>query len=415
MKINKYYPFAFIYFFLNIVGLPFGLLYTTLLTPVFYIYLLLKKKKVILLRFFLFLLPFAIVQVKNGVDGFNYIKSVILLLTVYLFGYAFYTLVTTYQGIGGIFRKLWRANFIITVIALISLFTPFRSFLWSDWSISVGSLEINNWPRLLMLTYEPSYYATLLVPLFIFCFIKFILKQSDRNAFIALLMTGVPLLLSLSMGVIASLTISIVIFFLINAKIFLTSKRLLYSLSAVVFLSLSFLAFLFIFYRENPLFIRITAIFAGADGSANGRTFEAFQLAITIADLKSIWWGIGPGQLKVIGDSVIRDFYGYPSSYGQVSIPSAFAETIAMYGIIGAALRFFLEIYFFYKTKVLGNYYRTLVFIYIFIYQFTGSFTTNIAEYVIWILAFSNVFPQFDKANFTNNSIPIAVKKTLLS
>lgn len=41
-----------------------------------------------------------------------------------------------------------------------------------------------------------------------------------------------------------------------------------------------------------------------------------------------------------------------------------------------------------------------MLFIFMFIYQFVGSFATNLAEYVIWILAFTNVFRQFDvKAN----------------
>ena len=35
--------------------------------------------------------------------------------------------------------------------------------------------------------------------------------------------------------------------------------------------------------------------------------------------------------------------------------------------------------------------------IYIFIYQFTGSYLFNIAEYVIWALAFSQVFEEFDR------------------
>jgi len=73
------------------------------------------------------------------------------------------------------------------------------------------------------------------------------------------------------------------------------------------------------------------------------------------------------------------------------------AETYALTGFVGVGLRLMAEIFFFFKTKVFDNYYRTFLFIYVFIYQFTGSFTTNIAEYVIWILAFTNIFPMFDK------------------
>ena len=173
----------------------------------------------------------------------------------------------------------------------------------------------------------------------------------------------------------------------------------MFSFLAISFSIVFVFVFLLIIYPDNPFFVRIFAITDGADLSANGRTVDAFKLAFSIAELKSIWCGIGFGQLKIIGDTVIKAFYKYPDDYGQVSIPCAFAETLALFGIFGAALRLFVELFLFYTTRVLSNYYRTFLFVFIFIYQFTGSFTTNIAEYVIWILAFTNVFPQFDKVN----------------
>jgi hypothetical protein len=42
-----------------------------------------------------------------------------------------------------------------------------------------------------------------------------------------------------------------------------------------------------------------------------------------------------------------------------------------------------------------------------FIYQFTGSFMTNIAEYVIWVLAYTPAFREFDK----NKLIEPVIKK----
>jgi len=297
----------------------------------------------------------------------------------------------------GIFRKILTTNFVLTLIALAFVITPYRFLFWLDWSISGAGVVINNWPRLAMFTYEPSYYATLLVPVFAFFFIKFMLKQTQRRGLVTLLMVVFPLVLSLSMGVIVSLIISISILFFINASKFLGSKKLLYSFSAITISALLVFIVLFVFYRDNPFFGRITAIVAGNDASAKGRTYEAIYLSYKIANLKSLWWGIGPGQIKIIGDNIIRTFYGYPDDYGQVSIPSAFGETIALFGVAGACIRLFVEVWLFFKTKVLSNYFRTLLFLYIFVYQFTGSFTTNIAEYVIWILAFTNVFSQFDK------------------
>ena len=396
MKLNKYSSFAFIYFFVNAVGLPFGLLYTILLTPLFYVWLLLRQKKLIILKYFAVATPFIINHMINGVDQFQYWRSVVLYFTVYIFCYAFYTFIKTYD-LAGIFKKILIINFILTLVAFAFVFTPYRHFFWSEWHMEFGGFHIENWPRLIMFTYEASYYSTLWVPIFAYYFVKYILKQIETNAFVILLMILLPLVASFSMGVIAGLILSIGFLFLVNTSKVLRSKTMLYSFLAVSFSLVMIIVFLLIFYPNNPFFVRIFAIVAGADTSANGRTVDAFKLAYIIADLKSIWWGVGFGQLKILGDSIIKAFYLYPDDYGQVSIPCTFAETFALFGIVGAALRLMIELFLFYTTRVLSNYYRTLLFIFIFIYQFTGSFTTNIAEYVIWILAFTNVFPQFDK------------------
>src|SRR5260221_1923938 len=276
MKINKYYPFVFVYFFVNAVGLPLGMLYTTLLTPLFYVWLVLKGKKEILLKFFVFFTPFAIIHLINGVDKFTFVKSTLLFISVYIFCYAFYTLITSNLDMERIFRKLLVTNFILTVVALLFVLTPYRFLFWSEYEISGGGVSIEHWPRLAMFTYEPSYYSTLLVPVFAFYFIKFILKRTRRNGLNSLMMIVLPLALSLSMGVISSLVISILILFFINSPAFLTSKKLLYSVSGIAISVLLAFIVLFVFFRENAFFVRMYAIMAGGDASAKGRTYEAF-------------------------------------------------------------------------------------------------------------------------------------------
>ena len=134
----------------------------------------------------------------------------------------------------------------------------------------------------------------------------------------------------------------------------------------------------------------------GKDTSGNGRTFEAFMLAMKMLDLKSHAWGIGAGQVKILGADIIRSYYLYDLDYNNIAIPNAAAETLAIFGWIGLSLRVLIELFLFFYTKVWTNYFRLLLFIFIFIYQFTGSFVTNIAEYVIWILAFTNLFAEFN-------------------
>lgn len=396
MKINKYYPFAFIYFFVNIIGLPLGILYTTLLTPLFYTWLVFIRKKWVLLVFFAVLLPFTLIHLLNGVNLLAYVKSVTLLLTVYIFCYAAYCLFNRYRGWNKLFIRLLWANFALTLLALILILTPFKHFLWTFQGIADN---LTNIPRLRMLTYEPSYYSTLLVPLYFYFFLKVFFRLNQTHL-VHYLMICIPLILSFSMGVLSCITIATVLFILIYApKIFIWKKRF-YLLVAVVSFTVLLIVGLLLFYPNNPLFVRIDNILAGADTSGNGRTYEAFYLAYKIAHLKSTWWGIGLGQIKIIGDPVIRNFYHYPESYKVVSIPCGMAETLAIFGLLGSFFRLVIAGYLLFKTNVFSNYYCTLLFFFVFIYQFTGSYITNIAEYTIWILAFNSLsFPEFTKSN----------------
>jgi hypothetical protein len=176
----------------------------------------------------------------------------------------------------------------------------------------------------------------------------------------------------------------------------LTRKRRVFEfiVAGITALLLGGLVLLF-FFPDNTLFVRIEKILSGHDSSAKGRTFEAFLLAARINELKSPWFGIGFGQVKIIGAETIRNYYAYDLDYG-IQIPNASAETIAILGWLGFGLRLFVEGFLFFRTKVWNNYFRLFLFFFIFLYQFTGSFFTSLPEYMIWIMAFTNVFPQFN-------------------
>jgi len=152
---------------------------------------------------------------------------------------------------------------------------------------------------------------------------------------------------------------------------------------------------LILFFGNNQVFARLSDILSGRDNSARGRTVDAFLLASKILQEKNEYFGVGLGQVKIVGDDIIRNYYLYNMDI-TVSIPNAAAETLAIFGWVGIILRIAIELFLFMYTRVWTNYYRLLLFIFMFVYQFTGSFITNIAEYVIWILAFTNVFHQFN-------------------
>jgi hypothetical protein len=271
--------------------------------------------------------------------------------------------------------------------------------MWSSYDVSKG---LRKFPRLSMFTYEPSYYSTLMVPLAFYYYLKIIFFKY-RDAGYVLFMVSFPLVISFSLGIILGTGISFLILFFSNIRSFLKKKKVAELALTGIILITAVLIILYYIYPGNPLFLRIRNIFEGTDTSFKGRSFDSFRLALQVAREKSIYFGIGPGQLKLIGEQIWNTFYNTVFDANKIAIPNAVAETFAIFGITGLLVRFGLELYFFFLTKTYSNYYRLGLFIFIFIYQFTGSYIFNIAEYVIWTLAFNNVFREFDKTSIREN------------
>ena len=188
-----------------------------------------------------------------------------------------------------------------------------------------------------------------------------------------------------------------VLLLLIHANSFFSKRMVaLYALASVLILIIVLLALFFLF-PDNAFVHRLSNVFEGRDTSFRGRTFDAFYLGWKIADMKSIIWGSGLGQTKLLGLELWQTYYRAIFTQNSIAIPNAVGETLAVFGLVGVCIRFGLQVYFFFKAKVFQNHYRLLLFLFVLIYQFTGSFMFNIAEYVIWILAFSNIFPDFNK------------------
>lgn len=393
MKVNKYFPVVLIYFFVNSLFLPFGLTYTSLLAPLFYIWILLARKKEVVLPFLLVLLPFICVHLFFiGVDQKSYFISLLNLIAVYISCQAVYTFFKVCADPEKIFARILVINFILCLVAVVVFFTPWYETVWIQQDYTRGVQEFK---RLKLFTYEASYYATLFTPLFFFFFLQYLFGQNKIKTGWLLLMLFVPLILSFSIGVIGSILIASFITWIIYFHRLTVKRRILnwvISSGAVVGAALFTII---LFFRHNPVFTRIGNIFSGEDLSARGRTVDAFAIAGKLLEQKDKYWGIGLGQIKIVGADIIRGYYLYPPEY-RIAIPNTVAETLAMFGWVGIFCRFGVEIFLFFYTRAWNNYFRLLLFLFIFTFQFAGSFTTNIAEYVIWILAFTNVFPQFN-------------------
>lgn len=405
MAINKYFPFAVLYFFLNSLGLPFGLTYTVVITPFFYWWVLQTRKKEILLPFLILLFPFVFIHIIFvGVNSGVYLISFLNLTAVYIFCQTVYTFLIRCHNHELIFKRILIINFILCLIAIPFYFTSYSYFFWISQPLTEG---IDDFERLRLFTYEPSYYATLFVPFFFFFFLKIILNQNKINSWLLLPMILVPYILSFSLGVIAAILLSITVVFIVYLRSLMVKRRILNLALITTIIVIPAIAAIILFFPNNTLMFRIENIISGHDSSGKGRTYDAFFLAVKILALKSSTWGIGLGQIKIIGAEIIKDFYLYSVDYKTVAIPNATAETLTIFGFVGLFIRFGIETFLFFYTKVWKNYYRLLLFLFMFIYQFSGSFITNVAEYVIWIFAFTNVFKQFDVLQKSSPDLPL--------
>jgi hypothetical protein len=403
IEFNKYLPIAILYFFFNSFLLPLGLLYTTLLTPIFILWLYRYPSFNYLWFFLIVSLPFAFVHLLNGVDLVVYFKSYLLLMTVYIFCVAFYQFLQNCKSLGTIYQNLTVINTFFVVLAVIIFFVPaLKDLLWYKNALTTGVSQLY---RLKLFTYEASYYSVLLAPIALYYYLKIFVLPFRNKLFVFFIIT-VPILLSLSFGVILGLILAIILLLCSDIKLVSQNSKLTtYILTAfILFLGVVFLAIHF--FPDNFIFLRIENIFKGRDTSFSGRTFDSIYLGWELAAQKSLFFGSGPGQIKVIGVDLFNKFYLNTFSPDQLAIPNNIGDILAQFGLLGVLIKLSLEIYFFFKSKVYMNYYRLSLFLFIFIYQFTGSFITNIAEYVIWILAFySPLFPEFNKINFFKKPI----------
>lgn len=387
---------AIIFMFFNSIGLPDGLLYTTILAPVFLLFLLNQSGIKTYLLFLLASGALGLVHAFIGInDPLSYIRSFALLQAVAIFVLVAYDALPRHLEQAGTFKTLAVVNLALLGICLLLRFIPGLSdWVWYTVPISPGVPVV---PRLKMFTYEASYYSLLITPLVLYYLLKCWLCHAKMGILFGSLILS--LLLSFSLGVIAGIIIGLLLMVLLRFSTLYKRLPLRWIMIAVLVI-IAFAVGLYIFYPQNALFLRLHNIWSGKDTSARGRTHEAFSIAWEVAKMKSLYFGIGPGQLKSLGRDYIIQYYHYAHIPTAVRIPNTVAETLNIYGIAGLIIRFTILIFLFIKTRVWNNYYRLSLFAFMFIYQFTGSFIFNTAEYMIWAIAFCpGILPIFEVAH----------------
>ena len=289
---------ACLYFFFNSFLLPDGLLYTILLSPVFLYWLMSKKVHVMrnIILFFLCWLPFLVIHYSYGISLHEYLKSSALYLTVFVFSmtvyYYFKHYSFTYEPL---METVLKINFLFVLVCVFLLVANQRDIVWSVTDISEG---VSDFPRLRMLTYEPSYYSLLLIPSFLFYFQYIFYRNMTTRKWVLLATVLISLGLSLSYGAIfiSILTLGLFVSYNLFSNVRRRhNKRFVFFLSAALVLGI---VLIFTLFAESGFVLRILNIVSGTDSSINNRSSQAYFLALSIADLKSTVFGVGPGQLK---------------------------------------------------------------------------------------------------------------------
>jgi hypothetical protein len=396
---------AYLYFFFNSIGLKGGLLYTNLLTPFFLIWIYKKGFIKTVVYPVLIMLPFSMIHFYLGVDFKTFIISHALALSTIIFVVAAYIYISRYNSLKEVMRKILIFNFILVLVAIPFYFMDYK-YQKLFWYTNLFTTQ-KIFTRLALFTFEASYYSLLLIPIVYYFLFKVGFNKTVKNNKIVLIMVLLPLLMSMSFGVIGGTIIAAIMMAWFNRDLFKKHKVLFNLISAFIILLIISAIVLFVFFPTSLPVVRISNIFMGYDTSTRGRTIEAFQIAWLVADTKSIWFGCGLGQAKLLLPDIMHTHFAYWGNLSVYRIPNTLAETLAIFGIVGVALRFIIIIYLFFKTKVNTNYFRLSLFLFIFIYQFTGSYITNVVEYVIWIFAFTNVFHEFDvtRTQFKHKSL----------
>jgi hypothetical protein len=195
------------------VGLAGGLLYTNILSPLIYFWILKKTKKPILLPLFFVLIPYDLIHLILGVELKSFIVSNLLIVSTYIFVVGFYYFIERYHELEEIFKRILIANFCFTLIACIIYFTPFREVLWYK---NKFTQSVEGFHRLALLTFEASYYSLLFAPIAIYYLAKIFFRINTKPANGTLILVLVPLFLSLSMGVLGAILIAFLAIYIIH-------------------------------------------------------------------------------------------------------------------------------------------------------------------------------------------------------
>ncbi len=396
---RPFFMLAALVLFFNRVLLPFGLQYSLLLTP-FLLYFLVKagKAKEVFGLCGVFA-TWSLVHLSVIVSLPAALLSFALLCATIIFALSVFQRLVVLDSIAALFRWLAKVNALLLAVAcLVYPFEQLRPLCWYLNEFTPNHVLI---PRLKIFELEAAHYSMTIVPLVLYFVFK-VLKRFQFSDFLLLCTLIASLVLSFSFGVLSCLVLTFLLLFVLRLTKIYQSFRLKWFFLAGIGSTIVACIFLFVIFPDNPLFFRLNNVLTGVDTSGRGRTYEAFILAQKILQSQEASaFGIGLGQLKIVGRTIIIQYYSYTSMPDVVRLPNSTAEFMVYYGYVGLALRLAVQVYCFFRFRVHQDVYKMSVFLFVFVYQFTGSYIFNPMEYVLWALAFAPYPSRLTFKSFT--------------
>ena len=373
----------------NILGLPSGIMWSNILSPLFLLWLIKIKKYFLLVIFFNILLLYAFIQlITSPYDDFIEINSFVLsagyffttfIATVYIYYYL--QKVFLHNKIEELFVNILKINSILLFIAIIIYFSPLREFFWG---ISTQNAHIEGQVRLKLFFSEPAHYGYVLMVFLTYITLQVFLRKQYQYVKL-FIVTLVSAWLTQSMGTIGAIVLAISIASLVY--FYPLFKKMYKQITMIII----FLVLLMPFVGEVFL-NRMDKVIAGEDHSGKVRVVYSTISAYELIEKYNYFVGVGFGQTKFHVQEFTSQFQGYKTN----RLPSSFASTLATVGIIGISLKYLILLILFIKRKTYRNILQLTLFLYAFIYGFTGGWMLNFYEFFIWVLVFSRVFPEFD-------------------
>ena len=386
LKSLKNYLLSQVFFVFNTIGLTPPLAFTNFIALFGFKYCDNKKTGLLVILFWVIALFYFTFHFYYGVNYEYYLISTGYYFLLYL--------KNNKSDMSKSFRYSTYSVIALFIVALLLNTTSFRDFFWKSHDFGITEFLFTRYKGT---GYEPSHIALVITPLFLYYFLKTTLFFKVKN--LALLI-GLSIILysTISFGFLGAFIFSLLI---VLTMLFIRKKGVNLYLFLTLILGGGVLVVFMLF--ENVFSERLIVILSGEDPSVNGRTWESFYLAYKCAAEKNVLTGIGPGQVKIIGEQVIRPYYlamdpiGYKvENWPVLALPNAAAETLAIYGILGFCARIGLQIFLFFKMKVYKNYFNFFLFSFLFIYQLMGSFLTSTAEATLWVLCLIPIFSEFN-------------------